>query len=266
MKLTIEHETRYGFAGEANYSIQYLRVTPREDPCQRILSWNVSSASQLTRWSDGFDNVAHVCVQESRHKEVTVLVKGEVETFDTLGILPANDGLPPLIFLSDTLFTKMTDAIRQFAAPYQEVQNDAGTLAAMHALMAGIGEAVTYQAGFTNVETDANHALAAGKGVCQDHAHLFIAGARTLRVPARYVSGYLLAGTGDLASHAWAECFIDGLGWVSFDPSNQQSATDAYVRLAIAHDFGDASPVRGVREGGGIESMNVRVQVQRSYA
>lgn len=264
MKLQIEHETRYRFASEANYSIQYLRVTPREDQCQRILSWNVSSPGHLTRWTDGFDNAAHVSVQDGRHQEVSVLVKGEVETFDTSGIIQADDGLSPLMFMSDTGFTSLTDAICNFASPYREVLDDAGSLSAMHSLMQGIGGAVDYQGGFTDVETDADHALKNGKGVCQDHAHLFIAGARALSVPARYVSGYLLAGTGDLASHAWAEAFIDGLGWVSFDPSNQQSATDAYVRIAIGHDFGDASPVRGVREGGGIEDMNVRVQVQQS--
>ncbi len=264
MKLTIEHETRYRFAGQANYSIQYLRLTPREDSCQRILSWNLSSPGKLTCWVDGFNNAAHVSVQDSRHDEVSVLVKGEVETFDTAGILPADDGLPPLIFLRETEFTSLTPEISHFAEAFRDVQNQDGNLAAMHALMTGIGCAVQYQSGFTNVQTDANHALQTGKGVCQDHAHLFIAGARVLNIPARYVSGYLLAGTGNLASHAWAEAFIEGLGWVSFDPSNQQSATDAYVRLAVAYDFGDASPVRGVREGGGIEDMNVRVHVQQS--
>ncbi len=264
MKLNIEHETRYCFTGEANYSIQYLRLTPRIDSCQRILSWNISTAGQLTGWVDGFDNAAHVAVQDTGHNEASFLVKGEVETLDTLGVLPADDGLPPLIFLRDTEFTGLTDQISDFASAYKEIRDDEGALSALHALMAGIGDAVKYEAGFTNVETNADHALTTGKGVCQDHAHLFIAGARELKVPARYVSGYLLAGTGDLASHAWAEAFVDGLGWVSFDPSNQQSATDAYVRLAIAYDFGDASPVRGVREGGGIEEMNVRVQVQQS--
>lgn len=264
MKLKIEHETRYEFAGDANYSIQYLRVTPREDSCQRVISWNVSSPGRLMRWVDGFDNAAHVSVQDSKHKEVSVIVNGEVETFDTAGVLPADDGLSPLMFLSDTRFTNVTDSICDFTSPIREVLDDEGALSAMHSLMQKIGEAVAYQGGFTNVETDANHALEAGSGVCQDHAHLLIACARTLNIPARYVSGYMLAGTGDLASHAWSEAFIDSLGWVSFDPSNQQSATDAYVRIAIGHDFGDASPVRGVREGGGIEEMNVRVQVQQS--
>lgn len=264
MKLTIEHETKYEFAEEANYSIQYLRLSPRADSCQRILSWNVSASGQLISWVDGFENIAHVLVQDGQHSHVTVTVRGEIETFDTAGILPANDGLPPLIFLCDSHFTNLTDEIRRFADPFKMIQTNAGDLQALHSLMHEIGNTVTYQAGFTNVETDADHALKAGKGVCQDHAHLFIAGARVLKIPARYVSGYLFGGTGSLASHAWAEAFVEGLGWVSFDPSNEQSATDSYVRLAIAHDFGDATPVRGVREGGGFEDMNVRVQVQQT--
>ena len=134
----------------------------------------------------------------------------------------------------------------------------------MHALMGKISSTVAYQPGFTSVETDADHALAQSKGVCQDHAHLFIACARVLGVPARYVSGYLLAGQDNdshLASHAWAEAHVDGLGWVSFDPVNRQSATDSYVRLAIAGDYLGAGPVRGVREGGGSESLAVSVQI-----
>ncbi len=264
MKLSIEHETKYEFAEEANYSIQYLRLTPRDDACQRVLSWNLMPQGQLMSWVDGFENIAHVLVQDGPHSHVTVIVKGEIETFDTAGILPAIDGLPPLIFLCDTHFTKLTEDIQQFAKPYIDIQNNSGSLQALHSLMHGIGEAVTYQAGFTNVTTDATHALKAGKGVCQDHAHLFIAGARALKIPARYVSGYMFAGEGELASHAWSEAFVEGLGWVSFDPSNQQSATDSYVRLAVAHDFGDATPVRGIREGGGFEDMNVRVQVQQT--
>lgn len=93
---------------------------------------------------------------------------------------------------------------------------------------------------------------------------MFIACARVLGVPARYVSGYLLAGADNdshLASHAWAEAYVGDIGWVSFDPANQQSATDGYVRLAIAFDYEGASPIRGVRDGGGIEDLAVRVTV-----
>jgi len=264
MRLTIQHETHYQFDDRANHSVQYLRLTPRHDPCQRVVEWNIGTPGRLGTWTDGFENQAHISVQDGPHEEIAVVVNGIVETWDTNGVVPDDDGLPPRIFLRETPFTIVTPKIEKFAGPFREALETDGTLAGMHALMAGIADEVAYEEGFTSVETDADHALKEGRGVCQDHAHLFIACARVLGVPARYVSGYLLAGRDNdshLASHAWAEAHVDGLGWVSFDPTNRQSATDSYVRLAIAGDYLGASPVRGVREGGGSESLQVRVQV-----
>jgi len=269
MKLFVEHETHYQFAEPANHSVQYLRLTPRNDSCQRILSWTVTSSSHLTPWVDGFENSAHIALKKGPHDEVLVTVRGEVETWSTTGILPADDGLPPLIFLRETRFTLVTQSIERPAKPSNELIERDGRLAAMHDLTSRIADSVRYQSGFTNVETDADHALSQGVGVCQDHAHLFIASARVLNVPARYVSGYILAGSGNqshLASHAWAEAYIDDLGWVSFDPTNRQSATEEYIRMAIGFDFASAGPVRGMREGGGIEEMDVRVQIEQSQS
>ncbi|MGZ9035108.1 MAG: transglutaminase-like domain-containing protein, partial [Rhodospirillales bacterium] len=87
---------------------------------------------------------------------------------------------------------------------------------------------------------------------------------RVLGIPARYVSGYLYTDEGALASHAWAEAYVDDLGWVSFDCANSQCATGAYVRLAVAFDYAGACPIRGVRKGGGIEEMSVLVKVMQS--
>lgn len=264
MRLTIEHETHYAFDAPANHSVQYLRLTPRSDPCQRIVEWSITTPGTLAPWSDGFDNAGHVSVLDGPHEEVAVKVQGVVDTWDTNGVVPDTDGLPSRIFLRETPFTTVTEAIEAFAETYRSALDADGPLAAMHALMNGIADAVAYEEGATTVETDADHALKSKKGVCQDHAHLFIACARVLDVPARYVSGYLLAGRDNdshLASHAWAEAHVRGLGWVSFDPTNRQSATEGYVRLAIAGDYLGACPVRGVREGGGTESLNIRVQV-----
>lgn len=266
MKLAIEHETRYRFEEPAEHSIQYLRLTPRREPCQTTTAWDVRTPGDLRGWTDGFDNLAHVSVQAWPHQEVTVQVSGRVETVDTAGILPADDGLSPLLFRRDTRYTRVEGAIPELAAPFFEQRRDQGTLAALHGLMGAISEEVVYEPGYTSAESPASEALAAGRGVCQDHAHLLIAGARLLGVPARYVSGYLLAGSGNdshLASHAWTEAFVEDLGWVSFDPANRQSATDAYVRLAIGFDYADAGPMRGLRQGGGEEKLNVRVQVEQ---
>jgi transglutaminase-like putative cysteine protease len=264
MRLSIEHETHYRFGEPAHHSIQYVRLTPRADSCQTAISWTVTTPGKTKRWTDGFGNLAHVSVQSGVHDEVAVVVRGEVETVDTCGMLPADDGLPPLMFLRATHYTDVKGGIAEFARPFVERLADEGTVAALHAMMLQLHTNVAYQPGFTHVETTAAEALEQGSGVCQDHAHLYIACCRVLGVPARYVSGYLyLQGEQELlASHAWAEAYIDEqIGWVSFDPTNSQCATESYVRLAVAFDYAGAAPIRGVRKGGGIEEMNVRVSV-----
>lgn len=265
MRLTIEHKTHYRFAQPAHHSIQYLRLTPRADSSQSVESWAVTTPGKMKRWVDGFGNVVHVSVQNGVHNDVPVTVRGEVETIDTCGMLPADDGLPPLMFLRPTPYTEVTPAVAEFAEPFRERTEDEGTIAALHALMLAVHNAVAYRPGFTDVETSAGQALEQGSGVCQDHAHLFIACCRVIGIPSRYVSGYLFTRAEEhqsLGSHAWAEAYIDDkVGWVSFDPTNSRSATDAYVRLAVAFDYGGAAPIRGVRKGGGVEEMNVRVTV-----
>lgn len=269
MKLSIEHETRYRFGQPAQHSIQYLRLTPRADESQTVVNWQILTPGKLKPWQDGFGNPSHVSVQDGAHDEIAVLVRGEVQTYNTFGIVSVDDGLPPLMFLRDTRYTRIEGGVLDFAAPYVERCSDEGTIAALHALMWGLHQTVDYNPGYTDVESTAAEALEHGHGVCQDHAHLFIACCRVLGVPARYVSGYLYdendeRGVG-LASHAWAEAYLDDLGWVSFDPTNGISATEAYVRLAVAFDYAGACPIRGLRKGGGIEVMSVRVNVSQGH-
>ena len=128
-----------------------------------------------------------------------------------------------------------------------------------------VREDVAYVPGVTSAETSAGEALLAGAGVCQDHAHVFVAAARCLGHPARYVSGYLHAASDAedaLASHAWAEAWLPELGWVGFDPSNGIAPTERYVRTGVGLDYADAAPVRGVRRGAPGHSLRVRVHVE----
>ncbi|MDO9490330.1 MAG: transglutaminase family protein, partial [Sphingomonadaceae bacterium] len=119
---------------------------------------------------------------------------------------------------------------------------------------------LVFETGATDAATPATTAFAAGRGVCQDFAHIFSAGARHLGIPARYVSGHLARAELQGASHAWAEAFVPDLGWIAFDPANGICTTDAYLRVAIGLDYLDAAPVRGARRGGGSESLDVSVQ------
>jgi len=132
----------------------------------------------------------------------------------------------------------------------------------LHDLACALVDRVPYTRGATDSTTTAAQALHLGGGVCQDHAHLFIAVARQLGIPARYVSGYLLAGgEGEVQTHAWAEAWVSGR-WSPFDLSNLQREELWHIRLAIGLDYWEASPVRGTRSGGGEESLEVSVHVQ----
>ncbi|MBN8890137.1 MAG: transglutaminase family protein, partial [Rhodospirillales bacterium] len=136
----------------------------------------------------------------------------------------------------------------------------------LHALMGAVHGRVAYVVDATTQQTTAAAAFADGRGVCQDHAHIMIAAARALGMPARYVTGYLLL-EGDeaeasVAHHAWAEAWVEELGWVGFDAANCLCPTDRYVRLAVGLDAASAAPIRGVRRGTGAEHLCVDVAVR----
>lgn len=267
MRLHIRHETRYRLDHPARRSVQYLRLTPRLDRCQQVLRWTITGPETIAPWTDGFGNRVHVASEGEAHDALLFTVDGEIETMDTCGILPLDDGLPPMMFLRDTPRTRADDAVIALAgeaagsAEKPPVITPGDEVPTLHRLMGLVADRVTYRAGHTDVGTTAAEVLQHGFGVCQDHAHLFIACSRALGIPARYVSGYLWSDHTEMASHAWAESWVKGLGWVSFDPANRQSATDAYVRLAVGFDYADACPVTGVRAGGGDEALDVSVTI-----
>ena len=127
-----------------------------------------------------------------------------------------------------------------------------------------VAEAIAYRPGVTHAHTTAAEALALGEGVCQDHAHTLISLARTIGLPARYVSGYLHAdayGNEHEAAHAWAEVWVEGLGWIGFDAANRCCPDERYVRLGSGYDAQDAAPIRGIAMGASHEEMNVAVAV-----
>ena len=155
--------------------------------------------------------------------------------------------------------------LRQLASQIRGSFDELGGVDPLHALSAEIAGAVAYETGRTDSATGAEQALAAGHGVCQDHSHIMIAAARLLGYPARYVSGYLLMDGQEEqdASHAWAEVWTKGLGWVGFDVSNGICPDTRYVRVATGRDYRDAAPIHGLRQGAGGEALHVSLQVQQ---
>ena len=263
MLIRVEHATAYVYSEPLVASTQYLRMTPVSGRTQAVESWKLACAGAVTTpWQDQYGNLCHTLTVAEPVSELEIKVCGLVRTRDTNGVVGmAPSELPSDIYLRETPYTVPSGPIQDLAARFQEkLKRDPVEM--LHEVMTAIADAVEYKKGETHVHTTGAEALEQGSGVCQDHAHIFCAVCRALGVPARYVSGYLTHGAGHEAhafSHAWAEAFVDYLGWVGFDPTNRACATDAYIRTAIGLDYAEAGPVRGVRSGGGVETMRVRV-------
>jgi len=264
MRLIVRHQTSYVYESPIAAAAQVLRLTPRSYEGLNVLRWSVRSTGrrELPVFTDGFGNLTHCLYVNEVHSQVVITAEGEVETTDTHGVIRStSEPLPPLFFLRRTPLTMPDPAITALA---EAVIESGSPLARLHALLNAVRDKVEYRPGLTDPATTAAEALAAGAGVCQDHAHIFIAAARHLGIPARYIGGYLW--TGDepreaQVSHAWAEAFVEDLGWVGFDPSNRICPTEAYIRTSVGLDYASAAPVRGVRRGTAPESLAVKVKV-----
>lgn len=268
MLISVRHVTRYVYTEPVSYTVQSLRLTPAPFKGQRIAGWQVrvTGCPKPLEFRDGFGNTVQLMTISTPHSELTIEAAGTVETEDCNGVVAGlPKSIPPRVFLKETPQTRPDAAIRALA---QSVAG-AGAIEQLHALAAAVRDRVEYVKGATDAHTGAAEALGDGKGVCQDHTHIFISAARTLGVPARYVTGYLLLDdpeTAVSASHAWAEAHVETLGWVGFDVANRVCPTDRYVRLACGLDAGYAAPIAGSRRGGAGESLNVCVAVQQESA
>lgn len=261
MRVSIVHETVYRYRSPATYSIQYLRLSPQSSRRQKVVSWKLDAPAPLHRWVDGFGNDAHVLVLDRPHGEIRVRARGEVMVQETPEVIEEPGPHAPPLFLRPTRLTEATGPLADFADQFRaDVRRDPRN--ALEGLMMGVRERVDYQAGITHSATAASEAFGARAGVCQDHAHIFVAACRRLGIPARYVSGYLgTASDNNLASHAWAEAWLEGEGWRSYDIANRLRPAGRHVRVAIGLDYLDACPVRGFRRGGLGESLDVEVRV-----
>jgi transglutaminase-like putative cysteine protease len=268
MRLSVLYNTSYRYSYPARRVIQLLRVTPTTFDGQIVHDWrvDVDVDARLREGRDGFGNITHTLYVDRPVEALKVSVTGRVITEDRAGLVGGlQHELPPPVFKRTTPLTEPDDAIRQFAASLPSGDG----LARLHALNAALHQRLGFDACVTDAETTAVHAFAAGHGVCQDFAHVFIAAARSMDVPARYVSGHLFRRDGaevQPAAHAWAEAYVDDLGWVAFDPTHGICADDAYIRVATGLDYRDAAPFAGARAGGGDEELLVDVTVRLARA
>lgn len=261
MLLNIQHETVYRYSTPVDYTIQHLRLTPRVESQQHAVNWKIDAPGSYQLHKDAYGNIGHILVLDKPHDEIRIKVSGQVQIARENAHLPSDSGeIPLLAYLQATRLTTADEAIIELAN--SGYAKSVSGIDSMFNLINRIQKSVQYLPGTSQVTSTAAEVLEIGAGVCQDQSHVFIACCRALGLPARYVSGYIHPGHSDhAASHAWADVWLEGTGWVSFDVTHANFAATEHCRLAVGRDYLDACPVRGVRQGGGAEAMEVVVRV-----
>ncbi|MEM1047706.1 MAG: transglutaminase family protein [Pseudomonadota bacterium] len=267
MRLRIHHTTTYAYEHPASYAIQVLRLSPGDHKGQYVCDWRleINADCKLDAIRDPFGNQTHSFSVDGPIDTLVISAVGEVETNDTNGLISGTrERLPLALYLRETALTEPDEHIKTFAADYMS-GHATDRLEKLHLLNTAVHKTLRFDTRATESTTTAVEAFAHKHGVCQDLAHVFIAACRHLEVPARYVGGYMFRSDGENeqeAGHAWAEAWVEGLGWVGFDPAHGLAPTDAYVRVAVGLDSLDATPIRGTRYGGLGEDMSVVVSIE----
>ena len=271
MRLNVHHTTHYDYDSTPSYMVQRLHLKPSDFATQRCVNWAISAPGidGALCYRDGFGNWVHIVTSApkelSPEVSLSIVAEGQVETEDASGLVRGLAGsVPESVFLRKTPFTTIDSNLLDFVGT---LAHSRSKLDQAHIIMQAVHGAVAYELGTSDALTTAAQAFAKGSGVCQDHAHIMLAVARSLGIPARYVTGYLVTGQGasSTAAHAWAELHIADLGWVGFDAANGQCPTDLYVRVSAGLDSSAVAPVRGSRRGAeGREHLRVEVRVEIS--
>jgi transglutaminase-like putative cysteine protease len=308
MRVAITHRTRLDYSQEVVEGVMDTRLGPLSDAHQR---WErhelqIAPAGSIRSYVDAFGNSAALLTVPRPHRFVEVTASGRVETLLQDPFALPSDGPRPLSpaerfdYLQPSRLVALPDGVRDLAEPHRP-PHAAGTLDAVRALMDLVYRTFTYRKDVTTVSTTVGDLLASRSGVCQDFAHVLIAMCRSIDIPARYVSGYIVsrqapgraaaqsqgqsqagsgaqgsptsvpAGTaaepppgpprGAGASHAWIEAYTPTHGWLGFDPTNNLLASESHVKMAIGRDYGDVAPTRGTFRGSATETLLVEVSV-----
>lgn len=267
MKLQIIHSTRYKYTGPIAETVMEVRLRPMDGGGQQCLDFRLelSHGIKARHYSDGYGNRVHYFNFVRPHSNLTVTSHSVVET----GVPHDGEIGEELVhdFLRFRSPVKDVEGVRELAKQHalSEHASPEEIEAKLDGLTLAISHDFTYDRTVTNVYSGVDEVLALRAGVCQDFAHLFIAVARAMGVPARYVSGYIhdpsLTGH-RVASHAWAEAWISGHGWIGFDATHPVRTTEHHVRLAVGRDYTDAAPTRGVYVGSATGTMAISVRTK----
>lgn len=283
----VSHRTTYRYSVPVSFSHHLLHLGPRpcaHQICRRTALGVLPTPTRHAQATDYFGNPVSYVTLQRQHSELILHARSVIEVMPRASpdarrsapweqIYPrlfhdtSDEGLEALQYAFETPKTPATEAIRGYALAC--FPPGCPVLEGVLALTRRIYRDFRYDPTATTVATPVEEVFEARRGVCQDFAHLQLACLRALRLPARYVSGYLLtrpaAGGEKLigadASHAWLAVWSPGQGWVDVDPTNDLVVSVEHVTLAWGRDYGDVSPVSGAILGGGKHTVQVAVDV-----
>jgi transglutaminase-like putative cysteine protease len=280
---SIRHLTRFRYSQPISESIMETRMHPRSDSHQHCLNYSlsVSPRCRVFTYRDHLgNNVQHFDIP-GEHTQLVIVAESVVEqqvlpevpaflSPDAWGALDAMiDEGDYWEMLLPSAFAYETPALTMMAKQLDVVRRD-DPLMLVQELNQKLYEYFAYEPRSTRVDSPIDEAIISGKGVCQDFAHTMIALLRQVRIPARYVSGYLYRGREDHdrstpdATHAWVDVLIPHLGWVGFDPTNNLIAHHRHIRTAVGRDYADVPPTHGVFRGKTESELYVAVHVEAS--
>jgi transglutaminase-like putative cysteine protease len=278
MPYSIRHRTQFRYEPEVRESIMEVRMQPRTDARQRCLTFSleVSPQTNVMSYRDFLGNSVHHFDIPGRERQIRITAHAIVD------VQPPSALDPRLVLDWDALDSHVAHADHwdmllpsHYAHPTallieleQELQirRRATPLDTLREINDAVYRTFAYAPNSTQVDSPIDDALQARQGVCQDFAHIMIALVRRLRIPCRYVSGYLFHSDQndrslEGATHAWVEAFLPDLGWIAFDPTNNLTGSQRHIGVAIGRDYADVPPTRGVYKGSAEGELSVAVTV-----
>ena len=284
MIYSVRHITTFLYEPAVRESVMELRLQPRSDVRQRCLKFHldVDPGANIMEYRDFMGNTVHHFDIAESHSQIKVtsqaLVEVDLEPPPTDEAAASWVALDALVETEDhwemllaSQFTQPSEHLRALAQELNCVRRDT-PLHLLLELNEAIYNTFAYVPNSTNVDSLIDEALETRQGVCQDFAHIMIALSRQLRIPCRYVSGYLYRGESatdrsvEGASHAWVEALVPEAGWVAFDPTNNCLGEGRHIKVAIGRDYADVPPTRGVYKGGSHSELSVAVLVSPANA
>lgn len=272
----IHHITKYQYDGPVKESINEIRIYPYQCPEQEVLQHNlIITGNPIVHTSqDYWNNITGTFNLLPPHKQLVIESKLIVRTTASAEFEPnINSGFPELenevnsqlrlLELSTPDKVEKQDATSQIIDSIYDANKTIASIVKDSSQY--IFDNFQYTKGITTIETTVDEILEHRGGVCQDFAHVLLQILRTMKIPSRYVSGYICPNKngmrGEGATHAWIEALIPGYGWAGIDPTNNVWVTNKHIKLAVGRNFNDCTPIKGTFKGSADQNLSVYVSV-----